>query len=171
MNKKAMEKAIEDLLIAIGENPQREGLIDTPKRVVKYWSELLEGTQYSNDEIAEMFNKTFTSKDKQLVEIKNIKCFSHCEHHMALMYDMTIDIKYIPNGKVLGLSKFARICEMVTKRLQIQERIGSDIWYILNKILDTDKIEIHIKGKHSCMTARGIKNTESYTETIYGSIS
>lgn len=170
MDKKAIEKAITDLLIAVGEDIEREGLVETPKRVAGYWAELLEGTQYTNDEIADMFNKTFTAEDKQIVEVRDIKCFSHCEHHMALMYDMTINISYIPNEKVLGLSKFARICDMVTKRLQIQERIGKDIWYILNQILDTDKIEVNIRSKHSCMSARGIKNTDAYTETTYGSL-
>lgn len=165
MNREKIEKLIYELLIEIGENPDREGLIETPKRVAKFYDEIFEGIKYSNDEIAEMFNKTFKEDGKQIVEVKDINCFSFCEHHMALMYDMHIDIKYIPNGKVLGLSKFARIAEMVCKRLQIQERIGKDIYYILNKILNTEDIEIKIRGKHSCMTARGIKNVNSYTET------
>lgn len=166
MNKQNIEKLIYELLKELGEDPNREGLIETPKRVAKYYEEVFEGIKYTNDDIAKMYNKTFTVDEKQIVEVKDINCFSFCEHHMALMYDMHIDIKYIPNGKVLGLSKFARIAEMVCKRLQIQEKIGQDIYYILNKILNTEDIEIKIRSKHSCMTARGIKNINSYTETI-----
>ncbi len=170
MDLEKIESLTKEFLLAIGEDPNREGLIETPKRVARYWAEMAEGVQYTNDEIANMFNKTFQSEGNQLVEVKDIKCFSHCEHHLALMYDMSIDIMYIPNEKVLGLSKFARICDMVTKRLQIQERIGKDIWEILNKILETDKIEVHIKSKHSCMNARGARSIDSYTLTKYGSI-
>lgn len=165
INIKKVENLTKEFLIAIGENPEREGLKETPKRVAKFYNELLEGIQYSNEDIARMFNKTFTADEEQIVEVKNINCFSFCEHHLALMYDLKIDIRYRPNGKVLGLSKFARICEMVCKRLQLQEKIGTDIYEILNFILDTEDIEIKIQGKHSCMTARGIKNINSYTET------
>jgi GTP cyclohydrolase I len=98
-----------------------------------------------------------------MVVEKDIDIFSHCEHHLALMYDMKVAIAYIPNKKVIGLSKLARISEMCAKRLQLQERIVSDIYEVLRIILDTDDIYIRIEGKHGCMTARGIKSTNANT--------
>lgn len=158
INKKLIEKSIRNIIIALGDDPDREGLIGTPDRVARMYEEVFEGMLYTNDEIAEMFNKCFedtTSGD--LVIVGDIPIFSYCEHHVALMYDMTVDVAYIPNGKVIGLSKIARIADMVGKRLQLQERIGSDIMEILIKILGTEDVAVRIQGKHSCMTARGIK--------------
>ncbi|MCF0115783.1 MAG: GTP cyclohydrolase I FolE [Erysipelotrichaceae bacterium] len=142
-----------------------EGLKDTPDRVVKMINEVLEGEKYSNHEIAEMFNKCFSAPSDDLVVIKNVDVFSYCEHHLALMYDMKVSVGYIPNGKVIGLSKVARIAEMCAKRLQLQERIGTDIYEVLSEILDTENIIVVIEGSHSCMTARGIKNINSRTRT------
>ena len=122
------------------------------------YEEVFEGMLYTNDEIAEMFNKCFEDTETgDLVIVGDIPIFSYCEHHLALMYDMTVSVGYIPNGKVIGLSKIARIADMVGKRLQLQERIGSDIREVLEKILGTKDIAVHIQGRHSCMTARGIK--------------
>lgn len=158
INKKLIEKSIRNIIIALGDDPDREGLVGTPDRVARMYEEVFEGMLYTNDEIAEMFNKCFedtTSGD--LVIVGDIPIFSYCEHHVALMYDMTVDVAYIPKGKVIGLSKIARIADMVGKRLQLQERIGSDIMEILIKILGTEDVAVRIQGKHSCMTARGIK--------------
>lgn len=168
MNIKKVETAVTDFLMAIGENPYREGLIETPKRVAKMYAEMLEGIQYTNHDIAEMFNKTFsidTESSKDMVLVKNINAFSFCEHHIALMYDMKISIAYIPKDKVLGLSKMARIADMVCKRLQLQEKISNDIYEVLKEILKTEDIAVHIEAKHSCMTARGIKNPSAVTIT------
>lgn len=154
------------LLEALGDDPDREGLLETPKRVAKMYEEVFEGMKYTNDEIAEMFDKCFEDTTTgDLVVIEKIPIFSYCEHHMALMYDMTVSVGYIPNGKVIGLSKVARIADMCAKRLQLQERIGEDINYVLNKILDTEDIIVVIEGSHSCMTARGIKKVTSRTKT------
>lgn len=170
-----IEKNIREILIALGANPDSEGLKETPKRVAKMYEEVFEGMNYTNDQIAEMFNKTFsedikTTSSKDMVIVKDIDAFSYCEHHMALMYNMKIDVAYIPNGKVIGLSKIARIVDMVTKRLQLQERIGTDILDIMKKITDSQDIAVIIRANHSCMTARGIKNTNSrtYTQTLCG---
>ncbi|MBQ1802492.1 MAG: GTP cyclohydrolase I FolE [Lachnobacterium sp.] len=170
-----IEKNIREILIALGANPDSEGLKETPKRVAKMYEEVFEGMNYTNDQIAEMFNKTFsedikTTSSKDMVIVKDIDAFSYCEHHMALMYNMKIDVAYIPNGKVIGLSKIARIVDMVTKRLQLQERIGTDILDIMKKITDSQDIAVIIRANHSCMTARGIKNTNSrtYTQTLSG---
>ena len=162
----AVENAIFNLLSAFGVDMNREGLRETPHRAAKYWRELLEGELYTNDQIADMYNKCFEDvKTSDLVIEKDIEIFSHCEHHLALMYDMKVSIAYIPNGKVIGLSKMARIAEMVGKRLQLQERIGTDINYIMRKILGTDDVAVIIEGKHGCMTARGVKARTAVTRT------
>lgn len=158
INKKLIEKSVRNLIIALGDDPDREGLKGTPNRVARMYEEVFEGMLYTNDEIAEMFNKCFEDTETgDLVIVGDIPIFSYCEHHLALMYDMTVSVGYIPNGKVIGLSKIARIADMVGKRLQLQERIGSDIREVLEKILGTKDIAVHIQGRHSCMTARGIK--------------
>lgn len=163
---KAVETAIFNLLLAFGVDMTREGLQETPKRAAKYWRELLEGELYTNDEIADMYNKCFEDVESSaLVLEKDIEIFSHCEHHLALMYDMKVHIAYIPNHKVIGLSKMARIAEMVGKRLQLQERIGTDINYIMQKILNTEDVAVVIEGKHGCMTARGAKSRSAVTRT------
>jgi GTP cyclohydrolase I len=101
-----------------------------------------------------------------MIVVKNIEIFSCCEHHLALMYNMNVTVAYIPNGKILGLSKIARIADMVSKRLQLQERIGSDIAQIMRKTAETEDIAVIIEGQHACMTTRGIKNTKALTMTM-----
>ena len=158
INKKLIEKSIKNIIIALGDDPDREGLVGTPDRVARMYEEVFEGMCYTNDEIAQMFDKCFEDTTTgNLVIVGDIPIFSYCEHHIALMYDMTVDVGYIPNGKVIGLSKIARIADMVGKRLQLQERIGSDILEILIKVLGTEDVAVKISGRHSCMTARGIK--------------
>lgn len=161
-----IKKAVTMMLEALGDNPEREGLKDTPKRVAKMYKEVFEGMCYTNEEIADMFNKCFEDTTTgDLVVIDNIPVFSYCEHHMALMYDMHVSVGYIPKGKVIGLSKVARIADMCAKRLQLQERIGTDIYDVLRRVLETDDIIVVIEGSHSCMTARGIKKVGSKTKT------
>ncbi len=167
----AIEEHIRGILAALGDNPDREGLKDTPKRVARMYEEAFEGMNYTNHEIAVMFGKTFEENldfetdKKDMVIVRDIDIFSYCEHHMALMYDMKVTVAYIPNGKVIGLSKIARVAEMVGKRLQLQERIGSDIAEIISEISGTDDVAVYIEGCHSCMTARGIKKTQAVTVT------
>ena len=121
------------------------------------YEEVFQGMRYTNDEIAQLFDKCFIEPDAHdLVVMANIPAFSFCEHHIALMYNMKISVAYIPDGKVIGLSKIARIVDLVTKRLQLQERIGEDIAYIMEKICGTHDCMVVITGEHSCMTARGI---------------
>lgn len=169
IDKKAIAEHIRGILIALGDNPDREGLLDTPERVANMYEEVFEGMNYTNDELVQMFTKTFEDDEKieveDMVVVRDIDIFSHCEHHLALMYDMTVTVAYIPKGKVVGLSKIARICDMVAKRLQLQERIGKEIAYIMSKVTGSDDVAVLIKGKHSCMTTRGIKKNNSYTET------
>ena len=169
MDTKAIEYHVLGLLKAIGEDPEREGLRETPARVAQMLEEVLEGTAYSNHEIAQMFGKTFASEDRDGTEtavvMRDITVFSYCEHHLALMYDMTVNVAYIPRGRVLGLSKIARICDMAAKRLQLQERLGRDIAEIISEAAGTPDVGVRILGSHSCMTARGIKNASARTET------
>lgn len=158
--------AVTNILIALGENPERPGLVETPDRVARMFDEVFEGMRYTNEEIAAMFNKCFDEPGaNDLVLIKDIDAFSYCEHHMALMYNMKIHVAYIPNGRVIGLSKVPRIVDMVCKRLQLQERIGKDIADILEMILGSCNIMVVVEGEHSCMTARGVKKPGSSTRT------
>ena len=166
---KKIEGLIREILVCFGENPDREGLIDTPKRVAGMYEEIFKGINYTNDQIAEMYNVTFSEDcdcGEEIVMLKDIEAFSFCEHHMALMYNMKISVGYIPNQKVIGLSKIVRICDMVCRRLQIQERIGKDIIYILKKIVNTEDIAIKITAEHSCITTRGIKRNNTVTTTM-----
>lgn len=165
MDTKAIEMHIRGILEALGEDPEREGLRETPQRVARMMEEVFEGIAYSNHDIAQMFGKTFEAADDTAVVMKDITVFSHCEHHMALMYDMTVDVAYIPKGRVLGLSKIARICDMAAKRLQLQERLGSDIAEIIAEASGSPDVGVVIKGCHSCMTARGIRNASAKTIT------
>lgn len=160
---KIME-AVRMILEALGDDPTRPGLIETPRRVAGFYDEVFEGMRYTNDEIAVKFNKCFEESDAHdLVLMKNIDAFSFCEHHIALMYNIKIHVAYIPDGRVIGLSKIARIVDMVTKRLQLQERIVEDIAYIMESILNTHNVMVVMEGEHSCMTARGIKKPGTVT--------
>lgn len=163
---------IREILLALGDNPDREGLIDTPKRVAKMYAEIFAGMNYTNAEIAQLFNTTFEDEDylgtstENIVVVGDIPIFSYCEHHMALMYNMTVSAAYLPKEKIIGLSKIARIADMVGRRLQLQERIGSDIAEIISIVTGSDNVAVVVKGEHSCMTARGIKKAGAVTRTV-----
>ena len=168
---------IRGLLEALGDDPDREGLKETPQRVARMYEEVFEGMRYTNEEIAQMFDKTFSEDEEggtdrygDMVVVKDIDIFSYCEHHLALMYDMKVTVAYVPNGKVIGLSKIARIADMVAKRLQLQERIGTDIADIITQVTGSEDVAVYIEGCHSCMTARGIRktNTKTYIQTLRG---
>lgn len=151
-----------------------DGRKDTPQRFAKMLMEMLEGELYTNDEIVEMFkNKVFTEKTNYDINctFNNIKCFSFCEHHLALMYDISIDVNIDYKSakdnqvKVIGLSKIPRICDLVCKRLQLQERITTDIHYIITQLLHLP-VTVTVRGKHSCVSARGIKKDITFVSTI-----
>lgn len=170
---KAIEEHIRGILVALGDDPDREGLRETPQRVAKMYEEVFAGMNYTNEEIAEMFNKTFQEADPDhhdLVLVRDIDVFSYCEHHMALMYDMKVSVGYLPRGKVIGLSKIARIADMAARRLQLQERLGRDIAEIISMVTGSEDVAVVISGCHSCMTARGIEKpgTRTITETYRG---
>ena len=176
IDKDAIREHVRGILAALGDDPDREGLKETPDRVARMYEEVFEGMNYTNHEIAMMFNKSFKddlcvgSDKKDIVLVRDIPIFSYCEHHIALMYDMSVSVAYIPKEKVLGLSKIARICDMASTRLQLQERIGSDIAEIMCEAAETDDVAVIIHGTHSCMSARGIKKeaASNVTTTFRG---
>ena len=143
---KKIEKHIYGIIEALGDDPNREGLKETPQRVAKMYAEVFAGMNYTNKQIAEMFNKTFDDDldfaNQEVIVVKDIDIFSYCEHHLALMYDMKVTVAYIPNDKVIGLSKIARIADMAARRLQLQERIGSDIVEIMKLITNSEDIAV-----------------------------
>ena len=162
---KQAEEAFKTILTWIGENPNREGLLETPKRVVKAFKEYFKG--YHQDASADLL-KTFgdvEGYDDMVVE-KNITLESHCEHHMAPIIGVA-HIAYIPNQKVVGLSKLARTVEVFSKRLQTQERLTMQIAKTLMSALDAKGVAVTIDAAHQCMTMRGIKKEKATTVTNY----
>ena len=162
---KQAEEAFKTILTWIGENPTREGLLETPKRVVKAFKEYFKG--YHQDASADLL-KTFgdvEGYDDMVVE-KNITLESHCEHHMAPIIGV-VHIAYIPNKKVVGLSKLARTVEVFSKRLQTQERLTMQIAKTLMTALEAKGVAVTIDAAHQCMTMRGIKKERATTVTNY----
>lgn len=157
------------ILQAFGKDLQDPSLKETPKRFAKMMLEQLEGEFYSDSDLVSKFGKCFGTTGHGIVTCTNIPVFSHCEHHLALMYNMNVSIGYYPRTKVIGLSKMARIADMVAKRFQIQERMGFSIHRIMSAILSTDNVIVMIEGEHSCMTARGIKKPGAVTRTLHTS--
>lgn len=161
---KIIETAIYNILIAIGEDPEREGLKETPNRVARAYSEIFSSTQKSTDEIAEKNNKKFYVINNDLVTELHITCYSMCEHHLLPM-KLDINIGYIPQGYVLGLSKLARIADEICKKPQLQERIGINIADAIRAAVGSEDVIVVISGEHSCMTMRGIKKPGTVTRT------
>lgn len=159
-----IEKCVYNILLALGENPDRPGLVETPKRVRKAYQEIFNSIDKSNERIAEENSKSFDIESNDLVTELHIPCYSMCEHHLLPM-KLDISIGYLPKGKVLGLSKMARIAEAVCKRPQLQERIGHDIADIMMKATGSEDVIVVISGEHYCMTMRGVKKPGTYTRT------
>ena len=173
INTKAIEEHVRGILRALGDDPGRKGLRETPQRVAAMYEEVFAGMKYTNEEIGNMFRKTFAdgrvsdmADTGRVIVMKDIDMFSFCEHHMALMYDMKATVAYIPAERVLGLSKIARICDMVGRRLQLQERIGADIADIMSAVTGSDDVAVVLTAAHSCVTARGVKNRNTRTRTV-----
>ena len=162
---KEAEEAFKTILSWIGEDPNREGLLETPKRVVKAFKEYFKG--YKEDPI-QVLDKTFGDVDgyDDMVIQKNISVQSHCEHHMAPIIGKA-HVAYIPNERVVGLSKLARVVEVFSKRLQTQERLTMQIANTLMQSLDAKGVAVTIDSTHQCMTMRGIKKEQATTVTNY----
>ena len=163
-NEEKCKEAVKLLLESFGEDIDREGLKETPRRVAGYWKELLEGNNYTNEEIAQKYSKEFEVSSNPLVvkEIKNV--YSHCEHHLALMYNMKIVVAYLPvqvgenKYKVIGLSKIPRIVDMCAKRLQLQEKLAEDISECITLATGSKDVYVNIIADHACVSARGAKS-------------
>ncbi len=159
------EEAIETIIRWIGENPDREGLKSTPKRVVKAYKEYFQGY---NEDPSKYLTKTFTEVDgyDDMVIEKNISVKSHCEHHMAPIIGVA-HVAYIPAKKVVGLSKLARVVEAFSKRLQTQERLTMQIAKTIMHVLQPRGVAVTLDAVHQCMTTRGIKKENTTTVTNY----
>lgn len=156
------EKAVRLLLEAIGENPERQGLIETPNRVAKMFQELTQG--YEQDAAVHL-SKVFDAMDTEVILEKDIAFHSLCEHHLLPFFGK-VHIAYIPNGKVVGLSKLARVVEVYARRLQIQEQMTNQIADAIEKELAPMGVLVIIEAEHTCMTMRGIKKIGSKTVTL-----
>lgn len=159
-----IEKCVYNILLALGENPDRPGLVETPKRVRKAYQEIFSSIDKSNEKIAQENSKSFDIESNDLVTELHIPCYSMCEHHLLPM-KLDISIGYLPKGRVLGLSKMARIADAVCRRPQLQERIGHDIADIMMKATGSEDVIVVISGEHYCMTMRGVKKPGTYTRT------
>ena len=157
------EKAVKTLIEWAGDNPDREGLVETPKRVVKAYEQFFEGY---NQDPEEILTKTFEEVEgyDEMVIVKDIRLESHCEHHIVPILGKA-HIGYIPDNRVVGISKLARIVDVFGKRLQTQETMTSQIANVIQKVLDPKGVAVVIDASHQCMTTRGVHKPESSTVT------
>ncbi|MBN2982061.1 MULTISPECIES: GTP cyclohydrolase I FolE [Cohnella] len=160
-NREQIEHHVREILKLIGEDVEREGLLDTPARVTRMYEEIFAGYEVDPRDV---LGVTFDEKHEELVIVKDIVYYSQCEHHMAPFFGKA-HIGYIPSGKIAGLSKLARLVEAVTRRLQVQERITSQIADILEESLDPHGVMVVVEGEHLCMCSRGVKKPGSKTVT------
>jgi len=152
-----IEKAVKEILSALGEDPERDGLLETPRRVAKMYTEVFSGLYKKPEEV---LNKVFDEKHEEVVLVRDISFDSMCEHHL-LPFTGTCHIAYIPKGKILGLSKFARLVEVFSKRPQVQERLTTQIAETLMETLDPHGVAVIMKATHACMTIRGVRKPGS----------
>lgn len=160
-NRERLEYHVREILKLIGEDVEREGLQETPARVVRMYEEIFAG--YSIDP-RDVLGVTFDEQHEELVIVKDIVYYSQCEHHMAPFFGKA-HIGYVPSGKIAGLSKLARLVEAVTRKLQVQERITSQIADTLEEVLQPHGVMVVVEGEHLCMCARGVKKPGSKTVT------
>ncbi|MHA0856462.1 GTP cyclohydrolase I FolE [Paenibacillus sp. CMAA1364] len=160
-NREQIEYHMEKILDLIGEDTKREGLIETPARVTRMYEEIYSGYEVDPRDV---LGVTFDENHEELVIVKDIVYYSQCEHHMAPFFGK-VHIGYIPSGKIAGLSKFARLVDALTRRLQVQERITSQIADIMDEVLQPNGVMVVVEGEHLCMCARGVKKPGSKTIT------
>jgi GTP cyclohydrolase IA len=156
-----IERAVREILIAVGENPDREGLLETPARVARMYAEMFSGLR---QDPREHLRKVFTEQYDEVVLMRDISFCSVCEHHL-LPFIGKAHIAYAPKGKVLGLSKFARLVEAVARRPQVQERMTEEIATLLVEELDAKGVAVVVEASHSCMTIRGVRKPGSLCMT------
>lgn len=162
VSEEEMRQAVRTLLLGLGEDPDREGLKDTPKRVVKALKFLTSGYHQSLDEL--LNGAVFHENTKEMVLVRDIDLFSSCEHHILPILGHA-HVAYIPDGKVIGLSKIARICEMYGRRLQVQERLTAQIADALQGLLKPKGVAVVVEASHMCMVMRGVQKPGSWTAT------
>ena len=155
------EKAVRELLIALGEDPEREGLKETPARVARAMKENFEGLWQSPEDV---LTTTFDIGHEELVIVRDIEVFSHCEHHLTPFHGVA-HVGYIPNGKITGLSKVARLVDLFARRPQVQERLTSQIADAMVEILDAAGVIVIIDCEHLCMSMRGVRKSQARTTT------
>ncbi|WP_168121585.1 GTP cyclohydrolase I FolE [Paenibacillus sp. HB172176] len=160
-NREQIEYHVKEILKLVGENVEREGLLETPARVTRMYEEIFAGYEVDPRDV---LGVTFDEQHEELVIVKDIVYYSQCEHHMAPFFGK-VHIGYIPSGKIAGLSKLARLVEAITRRLQVQERITSQIANILDEELAPHGVMVVVEGEHLCMCARGVKKPGSKTVT------
>lgn len=152
-----IERAVREILSAVGEDPDREGLLETPARVARMYSELFSGL---HQDPRQQLQKFFTEQYDEVVLVRDISFCSVCEHHL-LPFLGKAHIGYVPNGKVIGLSKLARVVESVSKRPQVQERMTQEIAHLLETELDAKGVAVVVEAEHTCMTIRGVRKPGS----------
>lgn len=157
-----MKKAVEEILAYIGEDINRQGLKETPNRVQKAWQYMCSG--YGKDPIDTIKKALFDTKNKQMVVIKDIEVYSFCEHHMLPIIGKA-SVAYIPNGKVIGLSKIPRVVDIFARRLQIQERLTEQIADAIDEAVNPKGVAVMIEARHMCMEMRGVQKSQSKTVT------
>lgn len=165
---KIIEEAVHNILVEIGEDPQRQGLLDTPYRVAKMYKEVTIG--YQADPYKIINNAIFDVEYDEMVVVANIEYYSLCEHHMLPFFGV-VHVGYIPKGKVVGLSKIPRIVDMFARRLQIQEKMTTQIANLLNETLQPDGVGVVVEGQHMCMMMRGVQKDKAkmITSAMLGS--
>ncbi len=162
VNIQKLEENVRSLLALIGEDPEREGLLQTPRRVAKSMEYLTSG--YRKNIREELNGAIFTEKYDEMVIVKDIDYFSMCEHHLLPFYGKA-HVAYIPKGKIVGLSKIPRIVEVFSRRLQVQERLTQQIAETLFDVLEPDGVAVVIEGRHLCMMMRGVEKQNSVATT------
>ncbi|HNY83943.1 MAG TPA: GTP cyclohydrolase I FolE [Anaerolineaceae bacterium] len=162
LDQNKIEKAAMDILVAIGEDPQREGLLKTPERVARAYEEMMAG--YRTDPYTLLNGAIFTVDYSQMVIINDIEFYSLCEHHMLPFYGH-VHVAYLPNGKVIGLSKIPRIVDMFSRRLQVQERMTQQIADFVNESIHPQGVAVVAEAHHLCMMMRGVKKQASSMTT------
>ena len=159
---KNIERITRQLLVNIGEDPNREGLLKTPSRVAKAWQFFSKGYTQSIDELIN--NAIFNEDANDMVIVRDIEFFSLCEHHLIPFFGKA-HVGYIPNGKVIGLSKIPRIIDMFSRRLQVQERLTHQVADALKNVLNPKGVAVVMEGRHMCMQMRGVEKQNSFTST------
>jgi len=161
-NHDILEKITRNLLKEIGENPDREGLVRTPSRVAKSWEFFSKGYNQNLEDIIN--NAIFEEDAKDMVIVRDVEFFSLCEHHLLPFFGKA-HVGYIPNGKVIGLSKIPRIIDMFSRRLQVQERLTHQVAEVLQDVLNPIGVAVVMEGRHMCMQMRGVEKQNSFAST------